>query len=245
MSGFLLFTPDNVEIADVKALRGLRQASDPELKPVVMTSTGPGGKSGRLWYFHDTDRVEDWPHLVFNPEQQDWKEGDGFWLGVSRTKPPTPNDLARSNPLPFDGNFGRLADGQLWQIPNGMELPFVFSRRPDGEIVESRSIDAQQFYDQTVQGFELAMQLYRDDEPITKKNAAGIGDYCGRVLMMNYRVTPWICFLLGLWNPETLWNTLCLSTDFKEINRRIDEHANSLKEPDRPLADGGLNTGSG
>lgn len=244
MAAYLLFTPDAVEIADVKALRGLRTESDPELKPVVLTSKGPGGHNGRLWYFHDEDRPETWPHLVFNEDEQEWIEGDGFWLGINRQKPPTPFDLARANPLPYAGHHSRLADGQLWQIPNGMQLPFVFRRKPSGEVIESRSHETQSLYDQTVKGFDIAMELYRDDVPITTENAESIGDYCGRILMQNYRVTPWICWLLGLWDPATLWNALCLTTDFERINRLIKEHEEAT-ETDRPLADGGPSTGSG
>lgn len=85
---------------------------------------GPGGMSGTILHYQSP--VTDIPGRIgFYPDEQDWHavgDGSGYWIGLSKASPPTPNDLRR--PVFHAGYQWVLGDGSEWTIP--------VIRRPDG-----------------------------------------------------------------------------------------------------------------
>lgn len=228
MSGFLLYQPtDKPSPRETPALDGLDRQGDGQLRAVI-DRKGPDAGSGTLWYCHDEARKASWPVLEYRPTTQTWiKAPQGaWWLGWETDKRPTPDDLNRSVNT-VAGFYARLNDGCRWVIPNGPMLPIDFSLGDDGQLVEVVKTAWRSTYEKTVKAFDLATSLMDRDDPIDATNRDEIAAYCGELLAINYRLTPAVATLLGLWDPESLWRALLLSTDAVRINALIDSKKNT------------------
>lgn len=233
MSSYLLFIPGDREPSDVDALHGLSREGDLATTPVDVDGPGPGGHPGRLWAFNDGSSSV--PHLVYKrdqPESQLWREGPGFWLGIDPQNPPTPDVLQRRglrrrnaekpDELPFAGHGVKMADGQVWEIPNAMLLPFSFQPDATGAWKKVRQAADESIYTRTVWAFELALKLAAELTPIDESNCGEVAAYVGEMLSLNYRGTAAVFGLLGLFDNSTLWQALANTTDVDELNRMIE-----------------------
>ena len=210
MAGFLLYQPDGQgDCLQHPALKNLQRAGDCELK-VLPSRKGPDGETGSLLYFHDETRAASWPKVEYSAKSQTWKRGPGgaWWLGWSNKQRPTPDDLKRNSER-ADGYWCQLNDGNRWVPPCGPMLPIDFDVGDNGTLIEVVKTPGRETYEATQQAFRWASELIGRDKPMH----AGI----------NYRITPAIAVMLGLFDPDSLWRCLLLTTDANAINALIDD----------------------
>lgn len=232
-------------------LHDITRREDLQLGQFTTTVAGPSGERGHYWYVDNPDDPASLPRTTYDASTQTWRRvGDAqLWVGWNNDQPPTPASLARSTQ--FDGPKARLADGNYWQIPNGMRLPYTFGRDDHGEVIKRRRADIQNIYDRTVWAFGECRELAAADIAITEDNAGKLGDYCGWLLSLNYRITPAMIWALDLLDHATIWNTMAASTDFDAINRLIDSLSGrstneGATEDGQPVPfDGGLSSAAG
>jgi len=232
-------------------LRQIVRSEGLPLGEFTTTVAGPSGERGHYWYVDLPDDPVSLPRTVYDPSTQTWRRVGQMqlWIGWNNDQPPTPETLARSEQ--FEGPKAMLADGHWWQIPNGMRLPYTFDRDENGEVIKRRQAKIQDIYERTVWAFGECRELASVDVPITEKNAGPLGDYCGWLLSLNYRITPAMVWALDLLDQETIWNTMVASTDIQAINRLIDSLSGQsgnqgATEDGQPVPfDGGLTSAAG
>ena len=78
---------------------------------------GPDGTGGAVFaWWHKQDR-----HIGYRPDQQHWiKSAEGYWVGMWKDDPPSPQQLAR--PYQERGRWVTLGDGNSWLIPEVHEI---------------------------------------------------------------------------------------------------------------------------
>lgn len=170
--------------------------------PSFAVAQGPGGESGWL-ASADADCVR------YSEESQEWAAiADGVWVGMQRSAPPTPIDLARSEQLP--GETLTLADRGAWLVPRlrvhagqygwATALPSRM-RRDAGQWVGGEVLP--EHADADALGAELLDRMigaYEQQglpDPSGGMSFAQAADYAARVLAINYRVGPEELAMLG------------------------------------------------
>jgi hypothetical protein len=164
---------------------------------VAPISRGPSGTGGV--YVYQVPINGNSPRTNgYKPEEQDWEEHDGYWLGVDTELMPTPADLIR--PTIVSGYDYELGDGQEWTCP--------VIREPNG--TESGRCNLPQSWGENGQGFfekvlhqwdwawELCAKVWDVFVGVIDMETPEAWDVCCQLLSMNYRIGKHEITKLGL-----------------------------------------------
>lgn len=136
MAGFLYFFEDAVSANG-------KQIEDFGLTDILVGGSfcygqidrGPNGGKGVLVALKKAD-----VKLRFDADVQEWQRVPaGYWLGLDRSCPPGPDDLAKAKQA--FGDFAKLGDGNAWMIPvarvfgGGTNLMCNYGFDADGKVV--------------------------------------------------------------------------------------------------------------
>jgi len=158
-------------------------------------AAGPSGQSGLLLAAH-------WPDgqaFAYLPEEQQWLCCGPFWLGWSRTQPPTPVQLAR--PLMVSGQTLGLGDGHEWTAPT---IRFLSGETalPSSWGQEIGPGGTPRFRSEVLPEYDWAWRLtgtiwdaFLQSDPIPYQRML---EWCSALLSVNYRIGPWECTALRL-----------------------------------------------
>lgn len=224
MSGFLIFVPDGKPSPSSQPfLRGLERPEDAVLTQVPASVPGPDGITGCLWYLRDSLNPTSQPSkIAYLKDAQTWRRGPNgdFWIGFTKGSPPRPSDLVRRTV--FDGQVIDLNDGNAWLIANGTSLPTDFDLGDDGKLVERVKTPWKETYERTMAALEIAKRIVAENSSVTAENRDEVAQFCGEMLSLNYRLTPAIAVMLGLWDASTLTLALFLATDVRTLQQLMD-----------------------
>ena len=145
MAGYVLYFPGPP--APLAERFPACQASDlldqtPQWQPVA---PGPDGGAGMLATWPSENRRSGTARELvaihtWHPCRPNKRTGLGkgaYWIGLDRTRPVRPDDLARCKLHP--GYVVRLADGQHWQIPSAAGLPHIVALDEAGGVLAHRA----------------------------------------------------------------------------------------------------------
>lgn len=225
MSSFLIFTTSDT-LPDCDGLAGLQDEADCPLSSIKLRKGGPGdANGGKLWYFDDPENPTTKPHLVYKPAKQEWKKApDGdWWIGWPKDSPPTASDLLRGESNRYGGYSIELNDKQRWTVPNAFMLPQELGFDEHGSLTLVRKHEFQSVYEKTLWAFDFASDRYMLDDRIDSESILPVTKYCSQMLSLNYRITWQIAVLLRLFDLQTLWSCLLMTTDVEKIHQLIDE----------------------
>ena len=210
MAGFLYFIPDLhgvPTLAAIPAECNLQHLEGSSLQSREVVS-GPGGRNGLIVTVVTQQRYEG-VTVGYKPDEQEWTEvkakcDDGekttHWIGVTKSSPPTPEDLARSAQIP--GWKLQLGEHE-WTIPCAhlpiTTLPMVFSMTASGP---TKSIEGR-YEDLCKEMGEVYNAIYAkgDDEILTYER----GYYLAcKLLAVNYMLGPWEAGVLKMLTSKNL-----------------------------------------
>jgi hypothetical protein len=211
---------------------------EPHFAPLGEVGAGPDGGHGMLvlpWFNRDGNATN--PPLAFTPDKQRWVAHPtaNYWLGYWKEQPPTPADLARSNPVPYPGTPRKLEDGQTWILPNTFAQEATIALGSDGKPEQRSRYKHEDLYALGVpmldmlrrqMAFEAAERhgdLAVDEvEPWDWAKGYQFLCYC---LGLNYRVNDFIIGELGLLLHSRLFEHLAFATDLMAILKLQNELA--------------------
>lgn len=157
-----------------------------------MPLAGPAG-AGVLFCWRKNSPCD----FNYDPSKQDWypaaAQGEWahgrYWVGLSKTAPPTPDNLAR--PYQYKGVATELGDGKSWLIPRALELPHSSILMDDGSV---RFEVQRRFHAFYVRACEIAKHIYGGDGV----PHSDVFHFCVDALRLNYRITPEVASRLDL-----------------------------------------------
>lgn len=120
---FALFIPDCLAVTPA-VLQGIGCAGLFErMHPPAFADcvSGPAGLRGKLVFSDVKPGASELPPFPYDPALQRWIECDGYWVGVWKDRPATPEYLLRE--MTIDGHEVILRDGNAWVIPMVEYLP--------------------------------------------------------------------------------------------------------------------------
>lgn len=242
MTAPLLFIPGNGKLSDIPALSGLEQVDDAPWRAVGCVSTGAVRITGRKYYCADEARTASWPALGAEVDLSSpgWVPGPlaHFWLRADDVQPA---ELLRGAAPRYAGYTAELG-GRSWVIPNGPRLPTRYGYDPHtGDLRLHVEPVHQAVADDCLQALEYARELVRVDADVGPDNAPRLIEHVGRMLSLNYRLTPVLAVMLGLFSPESLWRAFVLTTDVDAVTALFDE----LQKKAAVSAPNGSGTASG
>jgi len=217
MSCFLYYLPNHTrEMISRQEIEraGLGHAFAPHSEPIcnALRGSGPDGGQGAIVTLSD--------RYNYKPAEQTWEQGVGYWVGMWKDSPPTPDDLQRKEIVP--GDMVTLGDDNAWIVPKArrwsMEDDPAAWPQPDIEL-ERRIVfkaDSQgrhrPFYGAVVPKLaelwglaetDLKMRYGIASEDEQKTWGEDVYANALRVLQFNYALGPVECNLLGLFVTGT------------------------------------------
>ena len=162
----------------------------------------PSGEGGFLYAW--TSKGDD--QIIVVKEKQTWKKSHlGYWVGVWNDKLPTESQLRRPYMQPGIWIPG-LIDGQAWKMPTPDTLNPRMALDDDGtwKFVPMREYA---WYTEEIQKRRAEMEVVEENgETFWRYNVNPIQDICLliRALRINYRVTPEVCDIAGMFTRDSV-----------------------------------------
>ena len=213
----IYFLPDGAEYP--------AHARDAAFRPAVKAATaGPDGKIGRLM----TPCAGEFD-LSYDPENQEWLEMDGIFIGVDSRAKATPEMLARQTAR--RGHLVKLGDSNDWKIPVA-RLCGGSSALPSRRVIKGgrRAWAVEKEYRELSDFAERVWNMnagvkveISDDE---------IDVFCGKLLNMNYRLGVTEAVLLGLFTDSAQKGMIAAMIDWPTVEAIGEE----LKKKQSPPA---------
>lgn len=170
---------------------------------------GPDGQQGTLFGWRTKagglNMLPDQKQWIPATQREDFAAGR-YWVGLDPDQLPSPTDLCRA--YPFMGPICRLGDGRTWMIPRPEMIPATMRRDDDGSW---RFVPQRQY----VEFCMAAEQMKAVFDGLQVGGSLLYGDlaeFCESALRINYRVTPEVCDLLGLWTSGYSGSCMAVGT---------------------------------
>ena len=175
----------------------------------------------------------------YKPDDQEWIEHAGVWVGMAKAQPPGPADLARD--VQLDGERVQLGDGQEWLVPVVLKFPgtVTLPRKlslVDGEWQTGDVIDRHKvLWDAAWRVFQAYVNAPQHDSRIIIEDPM---DVAVGLLSANYRVSDAEASLLGLFTTDNLWRGIFeVAIDWQSFVDRQGELGPGAKKNGEPPAD--------
>lgn len=238
MAGFLHFvecdTADAQALGDgtIRARRALRDAGlgDQYGDSVPITVTGGAGPGGRTGVIVANSRTVDAARVRYTPETQTWlkRPGSGGYCGFFNGDPPTPEDLARDNPL--DGHWVELTDGRQWLCPVArayheqddklawsLALPHQAGIDEKGNWVRTAVVPRFKDLWEAAERWFAALTCGEESDESVSVTFENLYDSALLALRTNYRLDKAEVALLGLFDDRTAANVMNALVDWPTL----------------------------
>jgi hypothetical protein len=220
---------------------GLLRPGDLAPSAVELMTSGPDGLPGTIISWIDSDRpnqwIDRWDPAAMNAIKAPECFGR-FYLITSKTSPVKPRDLLRKTH--FEGLPTLLGDGREWMLPNQFRLPTCFAFDDNGQRINAVKKEHQPLWDRMQWALaacrshiaflkkSIGREVFTPSEWASLENDAPksidpdvAASFCEEMLAVNYRVTPWICSQLELFDAGNYWRCLARVTDAVAIDNLI------------------------
>jgi hypothetical protein len=226
----LVYVPNSPETSPLETLKrvGLYELHDegPACVGAAVNGHGPDGGGGALFGWPGIGEV-----LAMNLERQEWHAlkphgdlpGGRAWIGWDKSKPPTPETLARKRQL--SGEILRLEDGNEWLVPIASQLPKrIGIDEATGRIAGVVAPKYREFFD--LAWGVMAKFMDRGDGKIAIEWEEGF-PAAVRILAMNYRLTRDLADVLGIIGDQLIWKipaTCCEAVAMADLVQKKRHH---------------------
>lgn len=245
MGGFLYFIP-GVQAVNEKVLRDKGLGDRLSVFTSMQVQAGPGEKAGMLVRANVPESAaskERKTRFGYYPDEQEWSEVNGIWVGITKANPPGPEDLARDE---LESGYDvELNDGNTWHIPSARAFTKVLTVGPDGAI-HAESLPKYEAFSRKA---ERLFALYygcsspeERDDLLKEISALDMFSLCVDAIAVNYRVGTAEVSLLKLLTTRNWWAVSRAVVDFEGFKKFADDMDSKKK---RPVDSDGESTGCG
>jgi hypothetical protein len=222
MAHWLTYIPgESIEepiVLEAAGCGGVWREGDSRPQFAHLKNDGPDGDAGMLVLpFHSTDTEHD-PVLAYHSDdRQVWHchPGEKHWIGWETNRPPTPEDLARTEMIP--GAALPLGDGNRWVLPNYSLLVHRIAIGKDGQPEKRSEYENAELHQSSLEMLAmLEASLGGDLDGGAWDFKAAFAFVC-EALQRNYRLTPFLVGELGLLTEEILFTAASFVCDWDRI----------------------------
>lgn len=221
MGGLLYYFPGVkvLDEADVVS-RGLSSVLDGNRSIARIERGGPDGGDGFIATL-DSSRA-----CTCSPDEQEWQERRGFWIGHWKGAAYLPQDFARERQ--YAGHLVTLADGNQWLVPvvrlfdGDSPLPQRLAMGADGAIAGTILPRFSQLFDDANHVWDSVLLQVPGHTGRTLPRDIG-WRVAVDALSLNYRIGNQEASLLGLFTDGTLLDVLEAIVDLPNLATMVEE----------------------
>ena len=181
-------------------------------KPSVFhsPSSGPAGKGG---FFLTWPRAGG-PAMEYSADRQEWHDlGGGVWVGWENGRRPAPDELLRDGGARIAGLPTMMADGNFWELPSVLRLPYRYRLRGG---VETREIESQWQWAVDL-GEKMLAEILSSIQDETEVNQQAMRLNVCRLAAINYRITPELFYFLGVFDERSWFSAASRCVDVQMV----------------------------